>query len=294
MEQFAQLEAQAEADAERAEAARRKIDQQAAAEAEMGLDPLGGASIDMDYLDPRLDGYDSGYRDFSDPRGDEANVMTNYLPDDPINEGLGKGVSLDKEVKDGGDDEEDEELTFLQKFAKDFKAIPGNMASDFQMALDAGLLTSFIGGYPAMEAKLLKVKNPDGTLKYTPDQVTDYIKRTQAKQALDKKNAEEASKYKSTTEDGTVGGSTPVVDPCPEGMRLDPVAGICVPVEEGEDEGPSLDLNRTRDDEFNELDDIMKKIVKPIGESDDVRTMQAGGSVGLNRVADNFLAAMGG
>jgi len=163
------------------------------------------------------------------------------------------------------------------------------------MALDAGLLSSLIGGYPAMEAKLLKVKNPDGTLKYTPDQVTDYIKRTQDKQALDKKNAEEASKYKSTTEDGTVGG-VGVVDPCPEGMRLDPVAGICVPIEEGEgeDEGPSLDLNRTRDDEFNELDDIMKKIVKPIGESDEVRTMQAGGSVGLNRVADNFLAAMGG
>ena len=67
-----------------------------------------------------------------------------------------------------------------------------------------------------------------------------------------------------------------------------------VPIEEGEDEGPSLDLNRSRDDEFNELDDIMKKIVKPVGDTDDVRTMQAGGSVGLNRVADNFLAAMGG
>ena len=85
--------------------------------------------------------------------------------------------------------------------------------------------------------------------------------------------------------------STSPVDPCPAGMRLDPDAGICVPVEEGEDEGPSLDLNRTRDDEFNELDDIMKKVVKPVDE--DVKTMQAGGSVGLNRAADNFLAAMG-
>eukprot|EP00729_Bicosta_minor_P001730 gene1730-1026_t len=294
MEQFAQLEAQAAADAERAEAARRKIAQQAAAEAEMGLDPLGGASIDMDYLDPRLDGYDSGYRDFSDPRGDEANVMTNYLPDDPINEGLGKGVSLDKEVKDGGDDEEDEELTFLQKFAKDFKAIPGNMASDFQMALDAGLLTSFIGGYPAMEAKLLKVKNPDGTLKYTPDQVTDYINRTKDKQALDKKNAEEASKYKSTTEDGTVGGSTPVVDPCPEGMRLDPVAGICVPVEEEEDteEDGTDEKEDTSDDE---LSGVVTTPPPPTSYLDNpIRAMNRGGSVGLNRAADNFLAAMGG
>ena len=88
--------------------------------------------------------------------------------------------------------------------------------------------------------------------------------------------------------------STSVVDPCPPGFKLDPVSGICVPIEEAEEEGPSLSLNRTRDDEFNELDDIMKRIVKPVEETDNVRTMQAGGSVGLNRVADNFLAAMGG
>ena len=97
----------------------------------------------------------------------------------------------------------------------------------------------------------------------------------------------------STTEDGTVGGVGTVVDPCPPGFTLDPVSGICVPIEEAEEEGPSLSLNRTRDDEFSELDDIMNKIVKPIGETDEVRTMQAGGSVGLNRAADNFLAAMG-
>ena len=84
--------------------------------------------------------------------------------------------------------------------------------------------------------------------------------------------------------------STSPVDPCPTGFKLDPVSGICVPVEEAEEEGSSISLNRARDTEFNELDDIMKRIVKPV---DDPVGMQAGGSVGLNRAADNFLAAMG-
>ena len=74
------------------------------------------------------------------------------------------------------------------------------------------------------------------------------------------------------------------------GLTLDPASGICVPVEEAEEEGPSLSLNRSRDTEFEELNDIMKRIVKPV---DDPVKMQAGGSVGLNRAADNFLAAMG-
>ena len=180
----------------------------------------------------------------------------------------------------GGDDEDDEELTFLQKLARDFKAIPGNVAYDMKMLGYAGLFGSYKN----------RLKN----------MVDNGVPEDIAKAWLDKSQAtmdkmmEDQAKLSAQDDDGPM--STSPVDPCPKGMRLDPVAGICVPVEEGEgeDEGPSLDLNRTRDDEFNELDDIMKKIVKPIGESDEVRTMQAGGSVGLNRVADNFLAAMGG
>ncbi len=180
----------------------------------------------------------------------------------------------------GGDDEDDEELTFLQKLARDFKAIPGNVAYDMKMLGYAGLFGSYKN----------RLKN----------MVDNGVPEDIAKAWLDKSQAtmdkmmEDQAKLSAQDDDGPM--STSPVDPCPKGMRLDPVAGICVPVEEGEgeDEGPSLDLNRTRDDEFNELDDIMKKIVKPIGESDEVRTMQAGGSVGLNRVADNFLASMGG
>ena len=50
--------------------------------------------------------------------------------------------------------------------------------------------------------------------------------------------------------------------------------------------GDSVSLNRARDDEFAELDDIMKIIEKPAN-------MKAGGMAGLNRAADNFLSAMG-
>ena len=157
--------------------------------------------------------------------------------------------------------------------------MPGNIASDFQMALDAGLLTGLLGGYPAMREKLKKVYNPDGSRKYSDAEIDDYIQRTKDKQAYDKKVAEEAKKNKSTTDDGTVGGVGTVVDPCPPGFKLDPASGICVPVEEAEEEGPSLSLNRSRDTEFEELDDIMKRIVKPV---DDPVKMQAGGSVGLN------------
>jgi len=180
----------------------------------------------------------------------------------------------------GGDDEDDEGLTFLQKLARDFKAIPGNVAYDMKMLGYAGLFGSY--------KNRLKNMMDNGVPKDIAKAWLDKSQATMDKMMEDqaKLSAQDGDDYKPVVGE--------VVDPCPEGMRLDPVAGICVPVEEGEDEGPSLDLNRTRDDEFNELDDIMKKIVKPIGESDEVRTMQAGGSVGLNRVADNFLAAMGG
>jgi len=86
------------------------------------------------------------------------------------------------------------------------------------------------------------------------------------------------------------------VNPCQPGYVLDPSTGVCVPEGSvgdgggGADAGPSYYLNRARDSEFDELDEIMKRIVKPVG---DPVPMKQGGMVGLNRVADNFLAAMG-
>ena len=177
----------------------------------------------------------------------------------------------------GGDDEDDEELTFLQRLARDFKAIPGNIAYDMKMLGYAGLF----GSYKNRLKNMMDNGVPEDIAKAWLDKSQDTMDKMMEKQA----------QQSAQDDDGPM--STSPIDPCPPGSRLDPVAGICVPIEEGEDEGPSYDLNRTRDDEFSELDDIMNKIVKPVGETDNVRTMQAGGSVGLNRVADNFLAAMG-
>jgi hypothetical protein len=176
---------------------------------------------------------------------------------------------------------EEDDRGFVEKLVDDVKAVPGNIMRDLQMGIAAG----FYGNYDEARANLEKALNPDGTRKYSDADITSWINRT--KETVE--NNKRQTQGQSTDDDSPM--STSPVDPCPPGMRLDPVAGICVPVEEGEDEGPSLSLNRTRDDEFSELDDLMGKIVKPVGE--DVKTMQAGGSVGLNRAADNFLAAMG-
>ena len=230
--------------------------------------------------------------DLTDPRGDEANVMTNYLTDpitDPIDEGLGKSLKPRVRPQGGGQTgtgsgEEEDDRGFVEKLVDDVKAVPGNIMRDLQMGIAAG----FYGNYKEARANLEKALNPDGTRKYSDADITSWINRTKDTVERNKRQTQ----GQSTDDDSPM--STSPVDPCPPGFKLDPVSGICVPIEEAEEEGPSLDLNRSRDDEFNELDDIMKKIVKPIGESDDVRTMQAGGSVGLNRAADNFLAAMGG
>ena len=226
--------------------------------------------------------------DLTDPRGDEANVMTNYLTDpltDPLDLGIGEELRPKIRPEGGGQagTGEQDDRGIVQKFIDDFAAVPGNIMRDIQMGIAAG----FYGNYDEARANLEKALNPDGTRKYSDADITSWINRT--KETVE--NNKRQTQGQSTDDDSPM--STSPVDPCPPGFKLDPVSGICVPIEEGEDEGPSLDLNRTRDDEFNELDDIMKRIVKPVGERDEVRTMQAGGSVGLNRVADNFLAAMG-
>ena len=282
------------------------------------LDPFGGPGPDISISppDPRSyvgsgmnpltaygptspDAFIGTGPDISAPKnyvGSGANPLTAYGPTssdaflgtgDPLDLGIGE-TSLRPRIRPEGGGQtgtgtgEEDDRGFVEKFKDDVKNFGSSLIKDLQMAADAG----FFGGYGTMEKRLLEAKNPDGSLKYTPDEVTDYIRRTKETQANQLKNQQNQS----TDDDSPM--STSPVNPCPAGMRLDPVAGICVPVEEGEDEGPSLDLNRSRDDEFNELDDIMKKVVKPVDE--DVRTMQAGGSVGLNRAADNFLAAMGG
>jgi len=226
---------------------------------------------------------DSSY--FGDLGGNQIKDDSSYFGD------LGLGdTSLRPRIRPEGGGQtgtgtgEEDDRGFVEKLVDDVKAVPGNIMRDLQMGIAAG----FYGNYDEARANLEKALNPDGTRKYSDADITSWINRT--KETVE--NNKRQTQGQSTDDDSPM--STSPVDPCPPGMRLDPVAGICVPVEEGEDEGPSLSLNRTRDDEFNELDDIMKKIVKPIGESDEVRTMQAGGSVGLNRVADNFLAAMGG
>ena len=278
--------------AAREQAERERIAQQAAAEAEMGLDPFGGTGgpDDPSYVSDVFE---------TPPFYKQAQAEAEMGLDsfggigDPINEGLGKDISLDKKVTDA--DKDPKTLgEHIKNFTTQLAEMPGNIANDFQMALDAGLLTGLLGGYEAMEEKLLKVKNPDGTLKYTPEQVKDYIQRTKDKQALDKKNAEEASKNKSTTDDGTVGGVGEVVDPCPDGFKLDPTSGICVPVkeddtEEDEDSGD----DKEEDTSDDELSGVVVTPPPPKSYLDNPIRMNRGGSVGLNRAADNFLAAMG-
>ena len=84
-------------------------------------------------------------------------------------------------------------------------------------------------------------------------------------------------------------------------MRLDPVAGICVPIEEEDD--TEDDTDEEEDTSDDELSGVVTTPPPPtsyldnpvtIGRDRPIRAMNRGGSVGLNRAADNFLAAMGG
>jgi hypothetical protein len=212
---------------------------------------------------------------------DVANALSNLGLGDPNATQVGSGRGNPDNISSGGQtgtgSGEEDDRTFVQKLVDDVKAVPGNIMRDLRMGIDAGFYTDF----EVARDRLLKKG-------YDPKEVQSWIDRTKATIERNKQQTQ----GQSTDDDSPMSAS--VVDPCPEGFKLDPASGICVPIEEAEEEGPSLDLNRTRDDEFNELDDIMNRIVKPVGDTDEVRTMQAGGSVGLNRVADNFLAAMGG
>ena len=93
-------------------------------------------------------------------------------------------------------------------------------------------------------------------------------------------------------------GPINVVDPCPEGFKLDPVSGICVPDTGTDTGGDDTEEEDSGDDKEDTSDDELSGVVvtPPAPKSyldNSPMMMKRGGSVGLNRAADNFLAAMG-
>ena len=267
------------------EEAKRK---QIAAEANMGLDPFGGTGGPDDPLYVS-DVFETPPPDLTDPRGDEANTMTNYLSaapiTDPINTGLGD-KSLDKKVTDSTEDTDDR--NFIQKFIDDIKDVPGNIANDIQMALAAGLF----GSRETRLNNLIKAG-------YTADQANKFLDDSEKtmKDMMDKQKRDSAR-----DDDG---GSKTIVDPCPEGFKLDPASGICVPDTGTDTGGDDTDEDSGDDKEEDTSDDELSGVVRtpppptsyldnPISIGRDRPIMMnRGGSVGLNRAADNFLAAMG-
>ena len=282
MEQFAELERQAAEEAARAQAAREKIARQAAAEAEMGLGPFGGTGGPDDPLYVS-DVFQTPPPDLTDPRGDEANVMTNYLPDDPINTGLGD-ISLNPPERPKGgdeDDEDDEGKTLVEKFKDDVKDFGSSLVNDIQMGIAAG----FFGSRATRYQRLIDAG-------YTPEQANDFLDRSEdtMKKMMDEQKR--LSAQDGDDEKPVVGDE--VVDPCPTGFKLDPASGICVPDEQDdteEEEDSGDDKEDTSDDE---LSGVVRLPPPPTSYLDNAPVrMNRGGSVGLNRAADNFLAAMG-
>ena len=157
----------------------------------------------------------------------------------------------------------------INKMIQDFKAVPGNIANDMKMAMAAGLFGSRNQRYK----NLLDAG-------YTPEQANKFLDDSEATM---KKMMDEQRRL--SDQDGD---DEKVVNPCQPGYVLDPATNICVPESEvaGSEGGDSVSLNRARDDEFAELDDIMKIIEKPAN-------MKAGGMAGLNRAADNFFKRYG-
>jgi len=285
MEQLAELERQAAEQAAAAEARRR----QAAAEANMGLDPFGGTGGPDDPLyvsdvfetPPNYEQAQAEAEMGLDPFGGEG---------DPVNEGLG-GVSLDKKTttgKDGEDEEDDDDKSVIEKFIEDVKAVPGNILRDLKMGIDAG----FYGNYDQARKNLRNAKNPDGSRKYTDAEIDSWIAATK-KTKQDQMNEQAQGSAQDGDDPKPVVGDE-VVDPCPEGFKLDPASGICVPDEQDdteEEEDSGDDKEDTSDDE---LSGVVTTPPPPTSYLDNApMMMKRGGSVGLNRAADNFLAAMG-
>tara|TARA_R100001509_G_C4866405_1_gene215193 strand:- start:45 stop:1559 length:1515 start_codon:yes stop_codon:yes gene_type:complete len=251
---------------------------------QFGDQPAGTLPMDPDFYDPRNDFGPTNEAPLSaaniDLPEDVANALSNLGLGDPNATQVGSGRGDPNTIPSGGQtgtgSGEKDDRSILQKIIDDFAAVPGNIARDIRMGIDAGFYTDF---------EVARKRLMD-TGKYTKEEVDSWVQRT--KDTAKENQRKMAEQQRRDDDDSPM--STSPVDPCPPGFKLDPASGICVPVEEAEEEGSSISLNRARDTEFNELDDIMKRIVKPV---DDPVGMQAGGSVGLNRAADNFLAAMG-
>ena len=161
-----------------------------------------------------------------------------------------------------------------------------------------GIAAGFYGNdYGKARANLEKVLNADGTRKYSDKQIDDWIAATKET----KKNQKDQREIDSARDDD--GGSAPVVAPCPEGFKLDPAYGICVHVEDtgGDDTDEDSGDDKEEDTSDDELSGVVVTPPPPTSYLDNPISigrdrpimMNRGGSVGLNRAADNFLAAMG-
>ena len=158
---------------------------------------------------------------------------------------------------------------------------------DAAMAIAAG----FFGSRPTRFQRLIDAG-------YTKDEANDFLDRSEENM---KKMMEEQAKLSAQDGDDPKPVVGDVVDPCPEGFKLDPASGICVPVEEEEDTEED-DTDEKEDTSDDELSGVVTTPPPPtsyldnpvrIGRDRPIRAMNRGGSVGLNRAADNFLAAMG-
>ena len=248
------------------------------------LDPFGGLGPNVSGSDMPNTGMTAGpaYSPFYGGRGELNMGDPTYISDvfeaPPIEDkvGGGRGAGPGGVLLSGGTNlpsGAEGGTTFteeVKKMIEAFKQAPGNIARDLRMGIDAGFYTNF---------EVARQRLMD-TGKYTKEEVDSWIART-------KKTAAD-NQRKMAEQQGRDDDDSPV-NPCQPGYVLDPATGICVPENEvaGSEGGASVSLNRARDDEFAELDDIMKIIEKPAN-------MKAGGMAGLNRVADGFLAAMGG
>jgi hypothetical protein len=286
--QVAQLEAEATAEAARAQAERERIAQQAAAEAPMGLGPFGGTGGPDDPL------YVSDvFETPEDPSITNQRKVVDALQNFPDeltttefnNTGLGLGdPNLGKGKTDATEEEDDR--NFIQKFIDDIKDVPKNILNDLQMGIAAG----FYGNdYGKARTNLEKVLNADGSRKYSDAQIDAWIAATKDTK---KKQMDEQKRLSDQDGDDPKDVVGDVVDPCPTGFKLDPASGICVPVEEDDTDEDSGD-DKEEDTSDDELSGVVTTPPPPTSYLDNPIRMNRGGSVGLNRAADNFLAAMG-
>jgi hypothetical protein len=182
--------------------------------------------------------------------------------------------------------EEEDDRNFIQKFIDDIKDVPKNILNDLQMGIAAG----FYGNdYGKARTNLEKVLNADGSRKYSDAQIDAWIAATKDTK---KKQMDEQKRLSDQDGDDPKDVVGDVVDPCPTGFKLDPASGICVPVEEDDTDEDSGD-DKEEDTSDDELSGVVTTPPPPTSYLDNPIRMNRGGSVGLNRAADNFLAAMG-